>query len=64
MPPCLPQAILMYLGSKPDLVRQYSTAQLALVKVRWPLERLLPSLCLENLHPSMIVVLLGVIFVG
>jgi len=33
---CVPQAILMYLGSKPDLVRQYSTAQLALVKVRSP----------------------------
>jgi len=32
----VPQAILMYLGSKPDLVRQYSTAQLALVKVRSP----------------------------
>ena len=27
------QAILMYLGSKPELVREYSAAQLALVKV-------------------------------
>ena len=44
MLPRLPQAILMYLGSKPDLVRQYSTAQLALVKVRRPLVRPLPSL--------------------